>query len=239
MDDRPSARGRKRPALPIDLILIVLATTAASCVQHRGFPAGSTWGDALPVPPGDASSIEGGTGTGGTGGGDGSGGSIMPDTGTGGTDVGGPGTGGSGSGGSGTGGSGSGGSGSGGSGTGGTGSGGSGSGGQAMDAPPDNPPDTPPSNDGSADTTKADICAAYMAGSGSLPNVSTEDFCSKYKTVCTFGGASRYSDEADCFAKYTAATAAGKTCRAGHLCNAAAASPAIHCPHATGLAVCE
>ncbi|HXI40151.1 MAG TPA: hypothetical protein VNH83_09235 [Bryobacteraceae bacterium] len=230
-------------------LIVMSCLAAASCVPHRGFPLGDgtsdggsggkngTGGIGIPATgtggsdPGDSGT--GGSGTGGDGaGGAGTGGAGTGGMGTGGSGTGGAGTGGVGTGGAGTGGAGTGGAGTGGAGTGGMGTGGAGTGGQAMDAPPEVSMDVPPE-------AKPDICASYTAGSGSLPNVSTQDFCEKYAVVCTFGGASRYSSQADCFTKYAAATETGRTCRAGHLCNAAAAGAAIHCPHATGLAVCE
>jgi hypothetical protein len=86
------------------------------------------------------------------------------------------------------------------------------------------------------DTTSADICAAYVAGSGSLAGIAAADFCAKYATVCTFTGAERYTSMGDCVTKYNAVATAAKTCRAGHLCNAAMpGGVAMHCPHATGL----
>src|SRR5260370_35936286 len=149
------------------------------------------------------------------------------------------GTGGAGTGGAGTGGAGSGGAGTGGAGTGGAGTGGAGTGGTVMDAgtggsAADAPADI--SGDTGGDTGGGNICAAYVAGSGMLAGISAMDFCKEYSTVCTFGGAMRYTNMGDCVSKYDAASTSVKTCRAGHLCNAAMAGGATtHCPHATGL----
>ena len=132
--------------------------------------------------------------------------------------------------------SGTGGAGTGGAGTGGAGTGGTvtdaGTGGSAADAPADISGDT--GGDGGGD-----ICAAYnMATANSmLPGVSATDFCKKYETVCTYGGAMRYTNMGDCVSKYDAAAAGVKSCRAAHLCNAVVAGAATHCPHATGLTV--
>jgi hypothetical protein len=41
---------------------------------------------------------------------------------------------------------------------------------------------------------------------------------------------------ADCTATHSATTTDTQSCRAGHLRNAAAGNPAVHCPHATGVA---
>ena len=90
--------------------------------------------------------------------------------------------------------------------------------------------DTPPT---------ADFCAGYVAGSGMLAGKSAADFCAEYATVCTFTGDMRYMTMGDCVTKYGAATAAGQTCRAGHLCNAKTGDKTVHCPHATGLSVCQ
>ncbi|HEY0707120.1 MAG TPA: hypothetical protein VGG33_09990 [Polyangia bacterium] len=91
---------------------------------------------------------------------------------------------------------------------------------------------------GGGDTSSADICSAYVAGSGSLAGIAAADFCAKYSSVCTFGGTGRYTDMADCMTKYAAVGTAAKTCRAGHLCNAAMpGGVGTHCPHATGMQV--
>jgi len=82
------------------------------------------------------------------------------------------------------------------------------------------------------------FCANYVAGSGSLPGKSASDFCNHYAVVCTFGAADRYSSQADCMTKYAGASASAQSCRAGHLCNAEI-SAAVHCPHATGINLCQ
>jgi hypothetical protein len=156
------------------------------------------------------------------------------------------GTGGAGTGGAGTGGAtGTGGA---GTGTGGTGTGGTatGTGGEATDAPVDMSTTETGTDTGTdtgadtmteagGDTTAGDICEAYVAGSGMLAGISAADFCMKYSTVCTFGGSMRFANMGACVTSYDAAATSAKTCRAGHLCNAAMAGGAtVHCPHAMG-----
>jgi hypothetical protein len=85
--------------------------------------------------------------------------------------------------------------------------------------------------------TAAAFCTGYVAGSGMLMNKAAADFCMEYSTVCGFGTDMRYTNMGDCVTKYGGASASIQTCRAGHLCNAAASDAAktTHCPHATGL----
>jgi hypothetical protein len=83
------------------------------------------------------------------------------------------------------------------------------------------------------------FCQNYVVGSGSLAGKSATDFCNEYETVCTFGAADRYASKAACMTSYGGASASTQSCRAGHLCNAELGSPAIHCPHATGINLCQ
>jgi hypothetical protein len=85
------------------------------------------------------------------------------------------------------------------------------------------------------------FCANNYPNAAMKLTIAAGEFCSRYSTVCTFGGAMRYTDMADCIQKYGAA-AADPGCRAYHLCNAATATGAAiatHCGHATGLSVCQ
>jgi hypothetical protein len=96
-----------------------------------------------------------------------------------------------------------------------------------------------PQVDAAVDMAAPAFCQNYVAGSGMLAGKSASEFCTYYASVCTYGAADRYASMADCMTKYAGATTSAQTCRAGHLCNAAAGSPAIHCVHATGINLCQ
>jgi hypothetical protein len=80
-----------------------------------------------------------------------------------------------------------------------------------------------------------------------LPGLSVKDFCDAYEKYCMYpaGAMSKcgpgqpvgplYTDRADCEAKYTAASASAKACRAGQLCvNAPAGLMVNACSHGAG-----
>ena len=154
------------------------------------------------------------------------------------------GTGGAGTGGAGTGGAGTGGAGTGGAGTGGAGTGGAavdaGSGGAAVDAPPDVPAGGDTAADTGGEAGGADFCATYVAGSNMVAGISAATFCEKYATTCTFMGAMHYTSMAECMTSYGGTATANQSCRAGHLCNAAATGMTTtpHCQHAAGHVAC-
>jgi hypothetical protein len=49
---------------------------------------------------------------------------------------------------------------------------------------------------------------------------SPDEFCEAYGEICTFGGAQRYKDLADCKAKFKGFSSDADGCKAGHLCRA-------------------
>jgi hypothetical protein len=116
-------------------------------------------------------------------------------------------------------------------------------GGTTVDAPADVPAETAPETamETAPEMAPTNFCAApaYPNGDMLIPNISAANFCAKYQTVCAFGGLDRYTDMADCTAKYGAATAK-PGCRAYHLCSASQSAPNItlHCPYATGTGPC-
>jgi len=76
------------------------------------------------------------------------------------------------------------------------------------------------------------------AGSGgSGASAAAIAFCDRYETTCTFGGANRYADEAACLDAYD--TSGQSACYETHLANAEAGDAATHCPHATGIGLCN
>ncbi|MCA9594200.1 MAG: hypothetical protein KC776_12840, partial [Myxococcales bacterium] len=81
--------------------------------------------------------------------------------------------------------------------------------------------------------------AAGAAGAAGSSGNAAEAFCTKYETVCTFGGTDRYADKADCIAKYNSYDAARQACVETHLGNAEKGDPSLHCPHATGQSPCN
>ncbi len=78
-----------------------------------------------------------------------------------------------------------------------------------------------------------------MAGAAGGTGDPAQIFCSEYETVCTFGGADRYTDMADCIAKFNSYDAARQACVTTHLGLAKTQSATTHCPHATGQAPCN
>ena len=77
------------------------------------------------------------------------------------------------------------------------------------------------------------------AGGGGGGSASAEAiaFCDRYETTCTFGGADRYPDEAACLVAYD--TSGQSACYETHLSNAEGGDAATHCPHATGIGLCN
>jgi hypothetical protein len=106
---------------------------------------------------------------------------------------------------------------------GGAGAGGAGTGGATTDggmdgAATDGPVDT--SGETAAEAGGGDFCAPYVYQADTLPGVSASDFCAKVATICMFAADStHYSSMSDCVTKYGGASAAGRACRAGYLCN--------------------
>ncbi|HXI58484.1 MAG TPA: hypothetical protein VNO55_20595 [Polyangia bacterium] len=143
------------------------------------------------------------------------------------------GSGGAGTGGAATGGAGTGGAGTGGAGTGGATTDGGGTGGAAMDGPADMSGET------AGETGGGDICAAYVSESKMLAGISASDFCAKVATVCMFGADNQhYTSMNDCLMKYGGTSAAGRTCRAGYLCNKTRTGNPFDCPFAAGGGPC-
>jgi hypothetical protein len=112
----------------------------------------------------------------------------------------------------------------GGAGTGGAGAGGAGNGGATTDgggtggAATDGPAGA--SGETAGETGGGDFCAPYVYQSDTLPGVSASDFCAKVGTICMFAAdTTHYSSMSDCMMKYGGASAAGRACRAGYLCN--------------------
>jgi hypothetical protein len=70
--------------------------------------------------------------------------------------------------------------------------------------------------------------------------MSADDFCALFLATCgtTYQG---YTTSEECRSTYSAlaATPQRRACQSYHLCNAVFShDPAVHCPHAAGLAVC-
>lgn len=116
-------------------------------------------------------------------------------------------------GGAGTGGAGTGGADAGGAGTGGATTDGGGTGGAATDGPADISGET------AGETGGGDFCAPYVNQADKLPGISASDFCAKVATLCVYGASLQYSSMSDCITKYSAASPASQSCRAGYLCN--------------------
>lgn len=81
--------------------------------------------------------------------------------------------------------------------------------------------------------------AAGEGGVGGGGGASAEAiaFCARYETTCTFGGVDRYADEAACLDAYD--NSGQSACYETHLGLAETMDPADHCPHATGIDLCN
>lgn len=78
---------------------------------------------------------------------------------------------------------------------------------------------------------------AGMGGSGGA-SAAAMAFCQEYDTVCTFGGQDRYADEAACLTAYD--TSGQSACYETHLGFAVDMNDTTtHCPHATGIGLCN
>jgi hypothetical protein len=75
------------------------------------------------------------------------------------------------------------------------------------------------------------------AGGNGGPSAKAIAFCASYATTCMFGGAERYPDEAACLDAYDTSGQSG--CYETHLTNAKTMGAATHCPHATGIGLCN
>ena len=62
-------------------------------------------------------------------------------------------------------------------------------------------------------------------------------FCAGYETTCTFGGVDRYADEAACLDAYD--NSGQSACYETHLGLAETGDADTHCPHATGIGLCN
>ena len=79
-------------------------------------------------------------------------------------------------------------------------------------------------------------CGGGGGGNGG-PSAKAIAFCASYATTCMFGGAGRYTDEAACLDAYD--TSGHSDCYETHLTNAKTMGAATHCPHATGIGLCN
>jgi len=75
------------------------------------------------------------------------------------------------------------------------------------------------------------------AGGGGGASAEAIAFCGRYETTCMFGGADRYTDEAACVDAYD--NDGQSACYETHLTNAENGDAATHCPHATGIGLCN
>ncbi len=68
-----------------------------------------------------------------------------------------------------------------------------------------------------------------------------DEFCSAYGEICTFGGAQRYKDLADCKAKFKGLSSDADGCKAGHLCRAfkEPAMKEADCASSSGAVACR
>jgi hypothetical protein len=81
--------------------------------------------------------------------------------------------------------------------------------------------------------------SAGMGGSGGMgASAAAIAFCQEYDNVCTFGGQDRHADEAACLTAYDDSGQAA--CYETHLGYAVDMNAAAtHCPHATGIGLCN
>jgi hypothetical protein len=68
-----------------------------------------------------------------------------------------------------------------------------------------------------------------------------DEFCEAYGEICTFGGAQRYKDLADCKAKFKGLSSDADGCKAGHLCRAwkEPAMKEMDCASSSGAIACK
>jgi len=74
-------------------------------------------------------------------------------------------------------------------------------------------------------------------GGGGGASAKAMAFCDRYETTCGFGEAERYADEAACLDAYD--NSEQSDCYETHLANAEGGDAATHCPHATGIRLCN
>jgi hypothetical protein len=89
-----------------------------------------------------------------------------------------------------------------------------------------------------------DPCPGYKKGTHTQAGVSAAAFCAAYAKTCTYEASGpRFADAADCQATYLGATEGGRTCLAGHLCEAVVSTGASgrssNCQAAAHGAVCR
>lgn len=81
-----------------------------------------------------------------------------------------------------------------------------------------------------------------MCPRGTFPGVSTQDYCARFQSLCTWGGR-RYANMDECLTEYGAASADNQACRAGELCEAGFFKPGSthereHCGASAGNGLC-
>ena len=84
------------------------------------------------------------------------------------------------------------------------------------------------------------MCSTAPLGMNGTGVFTAEDFCTLYLDTCTGANAAAgYTARASCEQMFGAVTTQAH-CRSYHLCNAAGTGgPATHCPHATGMGLCN
>jgi hypothetical protein len=77
--------------------------------------------------------------------------------------------------------------------------------------------------------------AGGQGGGGGMS--AAESFCNDYERICGFDSGGFTSQE-ECETAYNGFTPARQTCVETHLGYAETIDPEVHCPHATGVAIC-